>query len=161
MPSRMAALTSNQGRNGCNRTVAPASPNAPRNVRGKQQARVDSTAITAATGVARSATRMRIFTPSASRLKSLPAITPLAECRSDFHTGDTLWSVVQSQAPSRTSPTQCFALPVSCLSVFSRIAPVEAQRIIIVMPVGVHPLLCARDELPGVRHARSDAVRRT
>jgi hypothetical protein len=90
MPSRTAALPRSQGRNDCNWTLAPASPSAPRNVSGKQQARVDSTAITAATGVARSAIRMRIFTSSASCLKSLTAIIPLAECHSDFHTGDTL-----------------------------------------------------------------------
>ena len=86
----MAALTSSQGRNDCNRTLAPASPSAPRNVKGKQQARVERAAITAATGVARSATRMRLLTPFALRLKSLPAVAPLTECRSDFHTGDTL-----------------------------------------------------------------------
>jgi hypothetical protein len=89
MPSRTAALPRSQGRNDCNRALAPASPSAPRNARGKQQDSVDSTAITAATGVARSATRMRIFTPSASPLKSQLATIPLAERRSDFHTTDT------------------------------------------------------------------------
>ena len=93
MPSRMAAPASSQGRNDCNRTLAPAKPSVPRKVNGKQQARVDSTAITAATDVVRSATRVRIFTSSSSHLKSLPATTPLVECRSDFHTGDTLSSV--------------------------------------------------------------------
>src|ERR1700691_3982912 len=88
MPSRMAALTSNQGRNDCNRTLAPAKPSAPRNAKGKQQARVDRAAITAATGVARSATCIRIFTFSAWRLKSPFAAIPLPECRSDLHKGD-------------------------------------------------------------------------
>jgi hypothetical protein len=98
MPSRTAALPRSQGRNDCNRALAPASPNAPRNVRGKQQDRVDSTVITAATGVARSATRMRIFTPSASLLKSLSVAVPLAECRSDLYTTDRLRWVRSSAA---------------------------------------------------------------
>ena len=92
MPSRAAAMTSSQGRADCNRTLAPASPSAPRKVRGKQQASVESATTTAATGVTRSATCMRIFTLSAWRLKSRPAAIPRRECRSGLHTGDmTSW----------------------------------------------------------------------
>jgi hypothetical protein len=44
----MAALASSQGRIGCNQTLAPANPTAPRRPNGRQQAKVESAAITAA-----------------------------------------------------------------------------------------------------------------
>src|SRR5580700_1961400 len=51
----MAAPPMNQLRNACAQTLRLANPIAPRKPKGRQQARVESAAITAAMGVARSA----------------------------------------------------------------------------------------------------------
>src|SRR5229473_5194588 len=56
MPSRIIARPRNQPRKLCAQTLSPANPTAPRKPSGRQHARVESAAITAATGVARSAT---------------------------------------------------------------------------------------------------------
>jgi hypothetical protein len=84
----MPAPASNQGHANCNLTLAPANPIAPRKAKGRQQARVDSAAITAATELTRSATRMRIFTLSASRVQSRSAAILLMGCRCGLHTAD-------------------------------------------------------------------------
>ena len=79
---RPRAPTSSQGRAACNLTLAPANPTAPRKPKGKQQARVERAAITAATGVARSATLMRLHFPSP--LTEPPEALPLMEYRCLF-----------------------------------------------------------------------------
>src|SRR5580700_780703 len=61
--NKTTEATSSQGRAICNLTLAPASPIAPRKPNGRQHARVENAAITAATGVARSAILMPVSLP--------------------------------------------------------------------------------------------------
>src|ERR1700687_2123591 len=77
--SRTAEMARNQLRKDCAQRLRPAKPTAPRNPRGRQQARVERAAITAATGVARSATLMipEIVPPAAL---AIAVGTPVTQC---------------------------------------------------------------------------------
>ena len=67
MTKNRIAPTMNQLRNDCAQTLRLANPIAPRKPKGRQQANVESAAITAVTGVARSATFiLRLYSVSAS-----------------------------------------------------------------------------------------------